>query len=175
MPGIATTAALGVARKRTAPPQRCVKERIIQTLSYEAGGLVLVTPFYALAFGHTAIDSLTLMFVLSLLVMAWSPLHNVVFDWFDGRVSGRVASDRPHHLRLLHAFSLETSSILVTLPVVMLLGGHGFWTALAIDVGLTVSYAAYAYVFHLGFDRMRPINKLLPVSGQPGKDLHPEV
>ena len=39
----------------------------------------------------------------------------------------------------------------------MIVGGHGFWEAVAVDIGLTLFYTAYAYVFHMVFDRLRPV------------------
>lgn len=139
------------------PAMRCLKERCLQTLAYEAGGLLLVTPLYALVFGQSAQDSFLLLAALSVIALLWTPLHNAVFDWVDGIWSGRTASARPHSLRAVHAASLEMSSVIVTSPAVMWIGGYGFWAALAVDIGLTVTYTLYAYVFHLVFDWARPV------------------
>lgn len=136
---------------------RCVRERCLQTLSYEAGGLLLITPIYALVFGRAMGESLALMVMLSAIAMLWSPLHNGMFDWIDGLTTGRTACSRPHGLRVAHAASLEISSIAVTMPAVMWMGGYGVWSALAVDIGLTVAYILYAYVFHLVFDWVRPV------------------
>ena len=157
-----TTADVGTEQTReNIPPQlRNLRERFIQTLAYEAGGLLLVTPIYALVAGKKAAESFTLMVALSVLVMIWSPIFNTLFDWVEGRTTGRSASDRPHRLRLLHAALLEVTSVVVTLPAVMWLGGHDFLSALAIDVGLTLAYAAYAYVFHFSFDKLRPVTTM---------------
>ncbi len=139
------------------PAMRCVRERCLQTLSYEAGGLLLITPIYALVFSRTTGESLALMVTLSAIAMLWSPLHNGVFDWVDGFITGRTACARPHSLRVAHAASLEISSIAVTLPAVMWMGNYDMWAALAVDIGLTVAYILYAYVFHLLFDWVRPV------------------
>jgi uncharacterized membrane protein len=142
-----------------ATPLRCTKERILQTLCFEAGGLLLVAPVYASFSGKSAAGSLGLLLVLSVLMMMWSPLHNTAFDWCEARHSRRVASDRPHALRFVHAASHEVTSIAVTLPALMVLGGHSFWGAVVVDIGLTAAYAAYAYVFHIVFDWLRPVIK----------------
>jgi uncharacterized membrane protein len=52
---------------------------------------------------------------------------------------------------------LELSALGVTVPVVMHLGGYGFRDALFFDMALTVFYTLYAYVFHLAYDRLRPV------------------
>lgn len=136
---------------------RSARERALQTISYEAGGLLIATPLYAVAFGASPVESALLVTALAVAVLVWSPLHNTAFDFADLRLSGRVASDRPHRLRVVHAISHEISSVVVTVPIIMWLGGHGFWEAVAIDLGLTVTYVAYAYVFHIIYDRLRPV------------------
>jgi uncharacterized membrane protein len=62
-------------------------------------------------------------------------------------------------MRLVHALSHEASSLVVTLPVLMGPGGLGFMEALLADLGLTVIYAGYAYVFHWFYDRVRPVRR----------------
>jgi uncharacterized membrane protein len=138
-------------------PLRTVKERIYQTLAYEFGGLILAAPLYSLIFGQDAAQSLTLLIALSLVVLLWTPLHNMLFDLADFKRTGRSASIRPHRLRIIQALSQETTVLVVTLPLVMLIGGHGFKEALLVDLGLTLFYAAYAYLFHIVFDWLRPV------------------
>ena len=141
---------------------RSARERLIQTLAYEAGGLLLSVPLVALVGGGTAAEAFALMLTLSIAVMLWSPLHNTLFDWADLRLSGRVASDRPQRWRLVHAASHEATTVVVTLPILMWLGDMGFWAALVTDLGLTLLYTAYAYHFHLLYDRLRPVRRLVP-------------
>ncbi|MGQ0567489.1 MAG: PACE efflux transporter [Gemmobacter sp.] len=138
---------------------RSSRERLLQTVAFEAGGLALVVPLYAVATGAGSGESLALFVALSVAVMLWSPLFNTAFDLIDLRLTGRLASDRPHRLRLVHAVLHEVSTVVVTLPVIMVIGGHGWLDALALDVALTVVYAAYAYVFHLAYDRWRPVRR----------------
>lgn len=138
---------------------RSPRERAIQTLAYEAGGLCLSVPLVALFGGGTTGEAFGLMLALSVAVLVWSPIHNTVFDWVDLRLSGRVASDRPQRWRLVHAASHEATTVVVTLPILIWLGGLGLWAALLADLGLTLLYAAYAYVFHLVYDRLRPVRR----------------
>ncbi|MEZ5779454.1 MAG: PACE efflux transporter [Paracoccaceae bacterium] len=137
---------------------RSARERVLQTLCFEGGGLVLVVPAYALIMGRSGSESLLLMAMLSVIVMIWSPIHNTVFDLIDLHMTGRLASDRPHRLRLVHALSHEATAVIMTLPVLVWLGGHSFWGALAVDFTLTIAYSIYAYFFHLAYDRLRPVS-----------------
>jgi uncharacterized membrane protein/S-adenosylmethionine/arginine decarboxylase-like enzyme len=136
---------------------RSSPERLLQTLFYEVGGLALITPLYGYVVGHSAGESLSLLVIVAVVTMIWQAAHNTLFDIADFKLTGRLASNRPHWLRILHAISNEVSSIVVTLPSIMFVGGFGFGEALAIDIGLTLFYSAYAYVFHYIFDWLRPM------------------
>jgi uncharacterized membrane protein len=137
---------------------RSHRERVTQTLCFELGGLALVTPLYMLIFGRGAEEGLSLVIALSIAVMLWAALFNTSFDWAELRLAHRVASDRPHYLRILHAFLLEGTSAVVTLPLIMWISDLRFGPALALDIGMTLFYACYAYFFHLVYDHFRPVH-----------------
>lgn len=138
---------------------RSGRERVVQTVTFEGLGLAIVAPAHA-ALSRTPADmSFLLVLSLAAIVTLWSPLFNTVFDRVDLALSGRVASDRPHRLRLVHAVLLEVSALAVTVPVVMELAGYGLRDALLLDMALTVFYTVYAYVFHLAYDRLRPVRR----------------
>jgi uncharacterized membrane protein len=138
---------------------RSVRERVLQTLAYEAGGLALSIPAYLLYSGGSVPETALLMLALSGAVLLWTPIHNTLFDWIDYRWSGRLASNRPQRWRIVHAISHEATTLVVTLPILMGLGGLTFWAAVLVDLGLTLLYAVYAYVFHLVYDRLRPMQQ----------------
>ena len=149
-----------------AAPVRSWRERALQTLAFELGGLLIVAPIWTLVTGATAAESVTLLICLSVAVMAWMAGYNTVFDLVEARLAGIVASDRPHVRRVLHAVGLEVTSALVTWPLIAVVAGLGWLEALAADLGLTIAYAIYGYFFHLGFDRLRPVLRNPGVAGQ---------
>ena len=102
-------------------------------------------------------QGLAVMVALATAVTLWAPLHNTVFDRVDLRLTGRLASDRPHRWRLVHALSLEVTVMAVTLPILLMLGGQSLRDALIVEAGLTALYAGYAYVFYLIYDRLLPV------------------
>lgn len=136
---------------------RNARERLRQTLCFEAGGLLLVAPLFALLAGHGMRASFALIAVLTLLVMGWSALFNTAFDLVEHRLSGRLASERPQWLRVLHALLHEASAAVLTWPTIVAMTGLSWRAALAADIGLTLAYALYAYVFHLVYDACRPV------------------
>ncbi len=123
------------------------------------GGLIVAAPVYASVFGRSSDAAMVVIIALSIAVMTWAPVYNTIFDRVEFNLTGRVASDRPHFWRIIHALLHEATSIVVTLPLIMVLGHHGFWEALTVDIGLTLLYAGYAYVFYFTFDQVRPVAK----------------
>jgi uncharacterized membrane protein len=136
-------------------------ERAVQTLCYEVGGLLVIAPIWKFATDDSATESAFLLICLSVAVMIWMAAYNTIFDVVEYRVTGLVASIRPHRRRIVHALGLEASSVIVTWPLVMLVTGFTWLEALGAEVGLTLAYAVYSYLYHLGFDRLRPVQQSL--------------
>ena len=107
--------------------------------------------------GTTVVDSLLLLLLLSAVVTLWAALYNTVFDVVEHRIAHRAASSRPQRWRVVHALGLEISAVALTWPLLMLLTPLGWQAAFVAEIGLTLAYAAYGYVFHLAFDRLRPV------------------
>ena len=63
---------------------------MIQTLRFEALGLVIVRPLYAHFAGVSAGEPLIQLIVLSIAVMGWSALYNTAFDLIDRRCATRA-------------------------------------------------------------------------------------
>ena len=57
----------------------------------------------------------------------------------------------------MQTIGLEATAVIVTCPLIVALTTLGWLEALVTDIGLTLTYALYGYLFHLGFDRLRPI------------------
>lgn len=142
-----------------------MRERIFQTLAYEVIGLAIISPMVAVVGGFSGHDSLVLLFIISIACMVWSPVHNTVFDMIDWTASHRIASDRPQSLRIVHAASHELTSVLATTPLIMYIGNLGMMDALALDLALSVAYTAYAYLFHMAYDLLRPVVSENDVAG----------
>ena len=148
---------------------RSLRERVIQTLSFEVTGVVLVSPLYAALAGARVADGVALIALLSIVILVWSPLHNYIFDLCELKFANRVASDRPHRVRVFHALSHEVSAVMITCPLMMYVAGHNLLQALSFNLGLTLFYAGYAYVFHIAYDRLGPVSCPVHTTTQEGK------
>ena len=119
------------------------RERVIQTLWFEALGVAVVSPLLVHFTPASTGESVSVLVVLSIAVMCWSACYNTAFDWVEWRLTGRVASDRPHPLRVGHTLGLELTATLVGWPLIVGLTTLGWLDALAVDLGLTLAYALY--------------------------------
>jgi uncharacterized membrane protein len=142
--------------------QRTPRERVVQTTLYEAGGLALATPLFALAFGTGVGHSFLVLAALAGAVILIGPLHDSLFDRIEWHLTGRSASRRPHRLRLLHAVTHELAGLAISLPLLMVLADLTFWEAALAELGLTVFYVAYAYAFFYAYDLIRPVRPTRP-------------
>lgn len=136
---------------------RNTRERVFQVLCYEAGGLLLIAPLFSLAGGAGLVESYVLIAVLSITAMIWSGFFNTAYDLVELRLTGRVASDRPHRWRAVHALSFEATQVIVSCPLIYLITGLSWLEALVADLALTGAYTAYGYLYYWAFDRLRPV------------------
>ena len=138
-------------------PLRPYRERVLQSVIFEAIGLALVIPAYAAAFGQTRAHSTLVMLAISAAVLVVSPLHNWVYDRIDWHRTGRTACRRSGLGRLCHAVSHELALMGASVPILMLLAGHTLAQTLMINLWMTLFYVAFTALFHLAWDRLRPL------------------
>ena len=136
---------------------RPLRERVHQTCAFEIIGIACVTPLFMLIYGGHASEGWALVVAISAAVMIWAPVYGYVFDTIEARKTGRVASDRPQGLRVLHATLYEITAVGMSLPLAMGIGGLTLPQALGMNVWLTLFYVVYAYGFFWVYDKLRPV------------------
>jgi uncharacterized membrane protein len=145
-------------------------ERIVQAMVFEATGLALMVPLYAALFGRPAGESMATLAMLTLIALVWSPLHNSAYDRVEFRLTGRTACCRPAVWRAVHALSHEGTVLALTIPAMLAVSDHTALEILAVSAGLTLFYAAWTALFHVVWDRLRPVGGGLAVSRRPDQD-----
>ena len=141
----------------TAPKLRSPLDRLRQVALFEVGGLILITPPFVWLSGVSVRDSIVMLALIAGLAALWNAVYNTLFDWVEGRLTGRTADLRPYPLRVLHALGFEGGLILMSLPIVMAWTGMDWLEALIADTGLAIAYVIYAFLFNLAYDRIYPI------------------
>jgi uncharacterized membrane protein len=97
--------------------------------------------------------------------MIGSPIYTTSFDRNERQYTDRLACERPQDLCIIHALMHEITAVTLTCPLLIWIGSHTLGGALAFNIGLTLTYSAYAYVFHIAFDQLRPVQMV----SNPGK------
>ncbi|HUD52735.1 PACE efflux transporter [Parvibaculum sp.] len=136
---------------------RSTKERVFQAVLYEAIGLALLTPAYSFAMGLPLDNSFITMAWISTVVVVWSAIYNAVFDRLLLRWTGRPAHLKTFRIRLLHSALYEASITIFAVPIIAFMSGEGWFVAFIADLGFTAVYFGYTYLFHLVYDRVRPV------------------
>jgi uncharacterized membrane protein len=137
--------------------QRSALERFVQALIYEVVAVVFLTPVYSYALNLPMDNSFVTMGMISLAVIVWAAIYNTIFDKLMFRWSGRLAHQKTQWLRILHAGLYEVTVTFIAVPIIIVMSGKSWWVALIADIGFSFIFAAYTYVFHLTYDRFRPV------------------
>lgn len=138
---------------------RNFRERVIQATSFEVVGVLLFTNLLAFALDREAGESMILLIAMSVAAVCLTGGFNHVFDTIEYKRTGRVASDRPQTVRVIHTVLLECVIALATIPMLKYSMDLSWTDALLADIVLLVFYAGYGYVFHVIYDRLRPVRK----------------
>lgn len=135
---------------------RSGKDRLRYAISFELLLMAILVPVGAAFFDKPLAEIGLLGAVLAGKAMLLNLVYNWVFDKIDAR-AGRIASDRSHFGRILHAIGFETSLVLTSLPIYAWWLGIGLLEALMTDLVVTSFVVAYTYVFTLAYDRLFPL------------------
>ncbi len=130
-------------------------DRIRHAISFELIGLILVTPLGAAVF-HVPLAELGLVTLVSAtLATGWNYGYNVIFDHALVRLTGRIAKSLA--TRVLHAVLFEAGLLMILMPFIAWYLGVGLLVAFWMDLGFSLFYLVYAFVFNWGYDRVFPV------------------
>ena len=152
-----TSPAVGGVAPKGPVALRGPRERIAQTLTYEGLGMLVVTPAYQAATGAGLGDSVLLILAVAMTAALWCGSFNAVFDVVESWAAQRVASDRPHLVRLVQSSLRELAEVPVTASVILAFTGMDLQHAVMTDLALAAVYLVYGYAFFWIIDRVRPV------------------
>lgn len=137
--------------------ERSRGERLFQAVLYEIIALVFLTPVYSYALSLPMDNSFVTMLMISIAVIIWVYIYNMLFDRAMYARTGLLAHEKTHRLRLLHTILYEVTVTFLAVPIILVMSGKPFWIALLADIGFSFIFAVYTYVFYLVYDRLRPV------------------
>ena len=132
---------------------KSVKERFFHALGFEVLAIAICAPLGAWLLGYSLghIGLLTLM--ISLVAMSWNMVFNAIFD----RAQRRLGFDRTLVARAIHAIIFEVGLLLAVVPLAAWWLDMGLWQAFVLDIGISLFFLPYAFLFNWTYDHVRTI------------------
>jgi len=134
---------------------RSTGDRLRHAISFELGGLALISPLGAWAFGMPVADVGVVGIACAIIATAWTYVYNLAFDTALQRLKGGTHKSLP--MRVLHAVVFELALLALLMPVIAWYLGVGLVHALVMDVAFAGAYMVYAFVFNWAYDRAFPL------------------
>ena len=94
---------------------RSTANRILQALTFEAGGLLLITPLAAALLGKSLAEVGPVMLAATVIATLWTGIFNLGFDHALLRLRG--TPEKTAGLRLLHAGLFELGLMAALVPI----------------------------------------------------------
>jgi uncharacterized membrane protein len=140
---------------------RTTLDRIRQALSFEAIGLLIVTPLFAWIFDHSLREIGSLGLIGATAATIWNYVYNLCFD--HALLRWRGDPRKTPALRILHAALFELTLVALLLPVFAWWLDISLMDALLMDLAFAAFYMGYTFVFTWAYDTVYP--PTLPTHG----------
>ena len=128
-----------------------IKRRVLYVIVFEIFAIMLTTSILVILSGSDTKQSLLLAIIIASTAVIWNFLYNTLFEYLEQRYQ---VHKRTFKVRSIHAIGFEGGLTVVCLPLYMVWYGVGIWTALTMEISLTVAFVVYVYVFTLIFDNI---------------------
>jgi uncharacterized membrane protein len=131
---------------------RSTGDRIRHAISFELGGLALVSPLGAWAFDLPVADITLIRIACAIIAMLWTYAYNSVFDTVLQRLSG--GPGKSILMRVLQAVLFEAGLLAMLTPLMAWYLDMSLLHAFLMDVAFALVYVLYAFVFNWAYDRI---------------------
>jgi uncharacterized membrane protein len=143
-----------------------LKRRIVYVTVFE-GLAILVTGTSFASIAGSGFNRAAVAAVLSsVIATSWNFAYNLMFERWEARQTKR---GRSVARRIAHAVGFEGGLVLMLVPMFAWLLRISLVEAFVMDIGLTVFFLVYAYLYNLGFDYLFG----LPASALPAAPCEP--
>jgi uncharacterized membrane protein len=135
---------------------RSTRDRVRHAISFELGGLALVSPLGAWAFDLPMADITVVRMACAIIATIWTYVYNLAFDTLLQRMMGGLGKSIP--IRVLHAVVFEAGLLAMLTPLMAWYLGISLLQAFLMDVVFALLYVLYAFVFNWAYDRVLGIS-----------------
>ncbi|MGQ3672433.1 PACE efflux transporter [Xanthobacter sp. TB0136] len=137
-----------------------VTRRVVYLVIYEALAIAVVTLGLSFASGQTAEHTSFAAIGSSVIAVVWNFTFNTAFEAWESR---QVVRGRSFRRRAAHALLFEAGLVIMLVPLFAWWLDMSLLDAFILDIGLTLFFLVYTFVYNLGFDTVFG----LPASAQP--------
>lgn len=130
---------------------KSVSERFFQALLFEAVAISICAPLGAWLMGYSLAHIGLLSLMISLMVMSWNMLFNLMFD----HAQRRMGFDRKLVARMIHSVMFECGLVLLIVPVAAWWLHIGLWDAFVLEICIALFFLPYTFLFNLAYDLLR--------------------
>ncbi len=128
-----------------------MRRRVVYVGLYELFAIAITSAGLALGSGSSVERAGVAAVASTLIAVVWNVIYNAVFERWEARQTVRGRSFRR---RAAHAIGFELGFIITLVPLFAWWLHIGLWQALVLDIGLSVFFLVYTFVFNLGFDKV---------------------
>lgn len=128
-----------------------MRRRVVYVGLYELFAIAITSAGLALGSGSSVERAGVAAVASTLIAVVWNVVYNAVFERWEARQTVRGRSFRR---RAAHAIGFELGFIIALVPLFAWWLHIGLWQALVLDIGLSVFFLVYTFVFNLGFDKV---------------------
>ena len=128
-----------------------IKRRVLYVIVFEIFAIMLTTSILVILSGSDTKQSLLLAIIIASTAVIWNFLYNTLFEYLEQRYQ---VHKRTFKVRSIHAIGFEGGLTVVCLPLYMVWYGVGIWTAITMEISLTLAFVVYVYIFTLIFDNI---------------------
>ncbi len=125
--------------------------KIFYAISFETCGIMVTGLVLLVMTSADAKAAFPLSATAAIIGMLWSYAYNTSFEAWEAHQAKR---GRSRIRRLAHSFLFEMTLLIQLLPLTMWWLSVGFWTAIGIEIGVSVAFIFYTYAFTWAFDRI---------------------
>ena len=136
---------------RASPGLQGIRRRIVYVGLYELFAIAISSAGLAVGSGSSVGRAGVAAMASTVIAVVWNVVYNAAFERWEARQSVRGRSLRR---RAAHAIGFELGFIITLVPLFAWWLQIGLWQALVLDIGLSVFFLVYTFVFHLGFDKV---------------------
>lgn len=133
---------------------RSVTNRVFHALSFELGGLAIITPVGALVLDKPLHEMGVVTLLATMLATVWNYFYNLAFD--NAMLRLRGTPQKTPRIRLIHALLFEGGLLALIVPFAAWWLQIGLMQALILDLAFAGFYLVYAMVFNWGWERAFP-------------------